>query len=86
MPVVSRFFGILILMYFNDHAPPHFHVRYGGKKAVIDIEQLRVIEGNLPPRVLGLVAERTSLHQDELRSNWLLAAKHVEPHPIQPLE
>ncbi len=55
MPILCRFFGIIILMYYDDHPPPHFHVRYGGQKAIISIDTLSILEGRLSPRVLGLV-------------------------------
>ena len=54
MPEISRFFGIIVAMFYNDHAPPHFHVRYGEQKAIIAIETLRLLEGKLKPRTLGL--------------------------------
>ena len=73
MPEISRFFGIIIAMYYNDHLPSHFHVRYGNQKAVIAIETLTLLEGRLPPRVLGLAIEWAALRQDELRQNWELA-------------
>lgn len=57
MPEISRFFGIIITMYYNDHAPPHFHIRYGQQKALIAIESLSILQGNLKPRTLGLVIE-----------------------------
>lgn len=57
MPEISRFFGIIIAMFFDDHNPPHFHARYGGYNAVIRIGDFAVMEGNLPPRALGLVIE-----------------------------
>ncbi len=57
MPELSRFYGIVIQMYFGDHQPPHFHVIYGSSKAVVDIETLALIEGKLPPRARGLVIE-----------------------------
>lgn len=57
MPEISRFYGIIIRMYFGDHNPPHFHVEYGGMDAVISINTLSVIHGELPPRVLGMVVE-----------------------------
>jgi len=56
MPEISRFYGIIIAMFFDDHSPPHFHARYSGEKAAIEIESLRVLEGQLPPRALGLVS------------------------------
>jgi hypothetical protein len=86
MPEICRFFGIVIAMFYNDHAPPHFHVRYGGQKAIIAIETLMLLEGKLSPRVLGLVMEWASQHQDELRNNWTLARKESELQPIRPLE
>ena len=57
MPELCRFFGMIITMFYDDHAPPHFHVRYGEHKAIIGIESLALLEGYLPPRALGLVAE-----------------------------
>jgi hypothetical protein len=55
MSEISRFYGIIIAMFFEDHNPPHFHARYAGDKVAIEIESLRVLEGQLPPRALGLV-------------------------------
>lgn len=52
MPEISRFFGIIIAMHYNDHAPPHFHARYGGDQAIIAIETLHVLGGRLGPRVM----------------------------------
>jgi hypothetical protein len=66
MPRVSWFFGISIYLYFNDHDPPHFHARYSGHKAKIAMDPLRILEGRLPPRVLGLVLEWASSHRQEL--------------------
>ena len=86
MPEISRFFGIIIAMYYNDHAPPHFHARYGAQKAVIDIETLAVIEGALPPRALGMVTEWAAQHRDELREDWRLARQHETLKAIAPLE
>jgi len=57
VPEISRFFGIIITMYYSDHQPPHFHVRYGGQKAQINIETISILHGSLSPRVFGLVAE-----------------------------
>ena len=53
MPEISRFFGIVIAMFYNDHAPSHFHVRYGSERALIGIESLILLEGRLSPRALG---------------------------------
>ena len=86
MPELSRFFGIIILMFFDDHPPPHFHVRYGQQKAIVSIETLAVLDGRLSPRVLGLVVEWASLHRLELRKAWTSAEKHIPLDKIAPLE
>ena len=70
MPQISRFFGIIVSMYFNDHNPPHFHTQYGDDECLIDIASLTVIEGKIPSRALGMVIEWAALHQDELFANW----------------
>jgi len=70
VPEISRFLGIVIYMYFVDHNPPHFHVEYNEFTAQITIEDLRIIKGLLPPRILGLVVEWASLHKDDLIFNW----------------
>ena len=57
MPEISRFYGIIIAMFFDDHNPPHFHARYAGEKVAIEIESFRVLEGRISPRALGLVIE-----------------------------
>jgi len=62
MPQISRFFGIVIAMYFDDHAPPHFHAKYGGDECLISINDLRVIDGKLPSRALGMVIEWAASH------------------------
>lgn len=86
MPEICRFLGIIIAMYYSDHLPPHFHVRYGGRKAVISIDTLSIIEGDLTPRVLGLVTEWAALHKKELMENWNLARKMRKLRRISPLE
>ncbi len=86
MPEVSRFLGIIITINYNDHPPPHFHARYSEHKAIIAIHTLTVLEGRLPPRVLGLVTEWAALHRDELAANWSLARQETPLHRIEPLE
>ncbi|TVQ16503.1 MAG: DUF4160 domain-containing protein [Leptolyngbya sp. DLM2.Bin15] len=86
MPEISRFFGIIIAMFYNDHPPPHFHVRYGQQKAIIEIQSLAILEGKLSPRVLGLVIEWAASHQSELMQNWELARQQKPLESIQPLE
>ena len=85
MPEISRFYGIVIRMYFNDHHPPHFHAEYAGSEVLVNIDTLAVFAGTLPPRAMGLVIEWASLHQQELRSDWE-KAKNLEPlDKIDPL-
>lgn len=86
MPEISRFFGIVIKMFFNDHNPPHFHAEYGDNLALIDIRSLTVFSGRLPPRVTGLVIEWATLHQQELLVDWDRARAQEEPQKIAPLE
>lgn len=85
MPEVSRFYGIIIQIYFGDHPPPHFHALYGEFTAVIDIDRLAVLEGHIPPRALGLVIEWAAIHQDELIAGFALAQKMQRPPKIAPL-
>lgn len=86
MPEISRFFGIIISINYSDHPPPHFHVRYGKQKALIDINSLILLEGYLSPRVFGLVMEWSAMHQVELQENWNLARQQVPLRKIAPLE
>ncbi|PVE44168.1 DUF4160 domain-containing protein [Limnohabitans planktonicus] len=86
MPEISRFFGIIITMYYDDHNPPHFHVRYNEHKAEISISNLALLAGRLPPRVMGMVMEWASLHQTELVADWALACEEAELKKIAPLE
>ena len=85
MPEISRFFGIVIRMYFDDHAPPHFHARYGSHKAAIDISSLTLLRGSLPARARGLVTEWAAMHMDELMEDWELARQRAPLKRIEPL-
>lgn len=85
MPEISRFLGIVIAMYHNDHAPPHFHAKYGSQRAMFSIKDLKLIEGSLPPRVLSLVLEWAFLHREELLLDWELAMKDKPLKKIKPL-
>jgi hypothetical protein len=85
VPEISRFFGIVIRMYFDDHVPPHFYADYGSAEALFGIETLSVLRGGLPPRALGLVMEWAALHRDDLRRLWR-KAENLEPlEKIPPL-
>ena len=85
MPEISRFYGIVIRMFYNEHAPPHFHAVYAGVEVVIDIRTLAVIRGKLPARAMGLVIEWATLHQDELMQDWNRARQEDALMPIDPL-
>jgi len=86
VPEISRFFGIVIAINYNDHQPPHFHARYGEYKALIAIPTLTLLRGRLPARALGLTIEWASRHQDELMDNWERARHHEPLIRIEPLE
>ena len=73
-------------MYYKEHPPAHFHVKYGEYRAVFSIGDLKITEGNLPRRVISLVLEWAFLHRDELLSDWELARKNRPLHKIEPLE
>jgi hypothetical protein len=85
MPEISRFYGIVIQLYYGDHPPPHFHAVYGNDVAKIDIDTLTVIDGRLPPRALSLTLEWAKLHQVELRDAFHKAANLQAPSKIAPL-
>lgn len=85
MPEISRFLGIVIRMYLLEHNPPHFHAHYNEHEAVIAIDTLEIMEGKLPPRVLGLVIEWAELHQEELAENWKRLRETGEFAKIEPL-
>ncbi len=85
MPELSRFYGIVVKMYFGDHLPPHFHAEYGAQEVLLQIDTLAVIAGRLPPRATGLVMEWASLHQSELREAWEKAKNMQAPGKIEPL-
>jgi len=85
MPQISRFFGIVIAMYHDDHQPAHFHARYAGREIQVGIVDGRV-RGDFPLRARSLVLEWWSLHREELEANWQLMADGKEPKAIAPLE
>jgi hypothetical protein len=86
VPEISRFFGIVVRMYFSDHEPPHFHAAYGDMEALVAIESLEILRGELPRRALSLVLEWATLHRSALREDWQLARAGMAPKPIEPLE
>jgi len=85
MPIISRFYGIVIAMYFNDHNPPHFHAKYSGYEALFNFEGA-LLEGELPKRASKIVQEWISYHKSELESNWEKAKSGQPLDYIAPLE
>jgi hypothetical protein len=85
MPELSRFFGIVIYMYFQDHAPAHFHAAYGEFEITVDIES-GAVNGRFPAKALGLVIEWYSLHKAELAQNWTRTRSRQPLLRIEPLE
>ncbi|MCX7692530.1 DUF4160 domain-containing protein [Tepidimonas taiwanensis] len=85
MPTISAFYGILIRMYWDDHAPPHFHVTYGEYRAVYAIETLALLQGALPRRAHAMVLEWAAQHRAALMEDWELCANKQQPKPISPL-
>ncbi len=85
MPIISRFLGIVIAMYWDDHAPPHFHAKYGDYEITVNILS-GVVEGKFPKRALRHVLEWYESHKNELITDWELCQKNEVPNPIEPLE
>lgn len=85
MPVISRFFGVVIAMYWRDHSPPHFHAKYGDDEVIVDI-QTGAVTGTLSKRALAMVEEWRVRHIDELLEDWQLAVNRQELKRIEPLE
>lgn len=85
MPTISFFYGLVIRMYFNDHAPPHFHVEYAEFKATVEIHSLVIPTGKLPRRAQMLVLDWAELHQAELLEDWQLCMNKQQPRQIAPL-
>lgn len=82
MPEIARFYGIIIKVFFGDHPPPHFHAVYGEHNALISIESLEIIEGDLPKRAQKLVIEWASIYQQDLLNIW----KSQEFRKLPPLK
>jgi len=86
MPEISRFLGIVIAMYYNDHAPPHFHARYGEYEIRVSIEDGEIMSGFFPSRAEKMVLEWLDLHRSELMGDWYLAEQRKPLQRIDPLE
>ena len=85
MPEICRFYGMIIALYYNEHNPPHFHVKYGDFMAEIDITTLTILSGELPKRAKALVLEWADDHRAELLEDWYLAREMKELKKIEPL-
>ena len=85
MPELSRFFGIVIAMYYDDHLPPHFHATYGSERAEFSIDPIGLLKGSLSPRALALVTEWAAMHQVELRKAWARRDAGGKLPKIEPL-
>lgn len=85
MPELCRFMGLVIPMYYSDHDPPHIHVRYAESRAAFRIEDFGLLEGDLPPRAIGLTTEWMALHEVELMENWNRARAKQPVQRIEPL-
>ena len=86
MSTISTFFGIMIQMFWNDHAPPHFHALYAEYEVLIDIRTLEIMEGEMPRRALALILEWAQEHRTELKENWELCARNQPLRKIHPLK
>lgn len=84
MPILSKFYGITIRMYFqqSEHNPPHIHALYGDDIAAVEIQTGDILEGSLPPKALSMVREWTELHKNDLLQIW----KTQEFIKLPPLE
>lgn len=85
MPEISRFLGIIIKMFFEDHAPPHFHAEYQGNKALFSIKTGEIIAGKLPKKESAIVTAWALLRQKELMDNWKALTTGKEAKKIDPL-
>lgn len=85
MPIISRFRGIKIYIYWSDHMPPHFHALYGNSEVLVAIEELEVLKGTMASKQLKMILGWAAFHQEELRENWELASQQQETYTIEPL-
>ncbi len=85
MPEISRFLGIVISIYYNEHNPPHFHAEYGEFQITVEIES-GIVNGKFPRRAMVAVLEWYIIHKEELMQDWELAIKGKSLNKIKPLE
>jgi len=82
MPEIARFYGIVVKIYFRDHAPPHFHASYAEHVAVFNMRTLHIMEGNVPKRAHTMLLEWARMNQAELLTMW----ESQKFHKLPPLE
>jgi hypothetical protein len=85
MPVISRFFGIAVYMYWSDHTPAHFHAKYQDQEIIVEIES-GLIKGHMGKKAVALIQEWRELHKDELIADWERALQKMTLRGIAPLE
>lgn len=85
MPEICRFYGIIIYMFFSEHNPPHFHIKYQDYEATIQIND-GIVQGKIPRTAINLVFEWLDLHKDELLENWKLMEQRKPLNKIEPLK
>jgi len=85
VPTISRFYGIVIRMWFDDHPVPHFHAEYGEYSAKVSIASGAILNGYLPPRIRRMVRYWARVHTLDLVENWGRLSLHLQPRPIEPL-
>lgn len=88
MPELSRFFGIIISMFFNDvgkHFKPHIHAKFGEHEIVLSLDG-EILEGTMPRRQLALIGAWITLHEEELYKAWIKAVRNEHPDKIEPLK
>ena len=86
MPTISMFRGIKIYINWNDHMPPHFHASYAGQEIIVSINDLEVLDGEIPSKQLKMVLGWAAFHQTELIENWELAVKKQDLFTMDPLQ
>ncbi len=85
MPEISRFFGIVVTINYNDHSPPHFHAQHGDEELIVRIKDLSIVRGKFSPKDSNLLMEWAAIHQEELLRAWEDAQNHQKPRKIAPL-
>jgi len=86
VPDISRFFGIVIFMYYNDHEPPHVHARYGDAEIRVDLRSCEVLSGQIPTRAQQRVVDWIELNRSSLLDSWMLAGARKPLPRIEPLK